>query len=107
MPRGVGCAQNVRLRSANRSNGYNTWNVNSSGNVNNNNAANSWRFAPIVYEVAPAQPAHSAGGCPHRHKEPKPRPFFGEQYPIDAANPFLVCVAVSMRNYFLCKKLHQ
>lgn len=34
----VGCAQNVRLRSANRGNANNTWNVNASGNVNNNNA---------------------------------------------------------------------
>lgn len=41
-------AQNVRLRSANRGNANNTWNVNSSGNVNNNNASNSWRFAPIA-----------------------------------------------------------
>ena len=42
----VGCAQNVRLRSANRGNANNTWNVNASGNVNNNNAVNSNRFAP-------------------------------------------------------------
>lgn len=43
---GVGCAQNIRLRSANRNNANNTWNVNSTGNVNNNNATNSNRFAP-------------------------------------------------------------
>ena len=42
-------AQFVRLRSANRSSGYHAWHVNSSGNVNNNNAANSWRFAPLVF----------------------------------------------------------
>lgn len=38
----------MRLRSANRGNSYNTWNVNTSGNVNNNNAANSNRFSPIA-----------------------------------------------------------
>lgn len=38
--------QNVRLRSANRSNANNVWNVNASGNVNNNNANNAYRFAP-------------------------------------------------------------
>lgn len=43
--------QNVRLRSANRGNACNTWYVNSSGNVNNNNASNANRFAPIVYSV--------------------------------------------------------
>lgn len=40
--------RHVRLRSANRNNAYNTWNVNSSGNVNNNNASNANRPAPIV-----------------------------------------------------------
>ena len=44
--RAVGCSQNVRLRSANRGNSYNTWNVNTSGNVNNNNASNANRFSP-------------------------------------------------------------
>lgn len=41
-------AQNVRLRSANRGNAYNTWNVNVSGNVNNNNANWANACAPIV-----------------------------------------------------------
>ena len=44
--RGVGYAQNVRLRSANRGNANNAWNVNSSGNANNNNATNANRPAP-------------------------------------------------------------
>ncbi len=39
-------AQNVFERSANRSNGYNVAYVNSSGNVNNNNARNGNRCAP-------------------------------------------------------------
>lgn len=46
----MGCrlysAQNVRLRSANRGNANNTWNVNSGGNVNNNNAYWANRCAP-------------------------------------------------------------
>ena len=41
-------AQNVRLRSANRGNAYNTWNVNPSGNVNNNNAIWANACAPLV-----------------------------------------------------------
>lgn len=50
----VGCAQNVRLRSANRGNANHTWNVNSSGNVNNNNASNANRFSPdcVTSEIA-------------------------------------------------------
>ena len=47
----VGCKV-VRLRSANRNNSYNTWNVNPSGNVNNNNARNSFRSAPDCEEIA-------------------------------------------------------
>ena len=43
---GVGCTQNVRLRSANRGNANNTWNVNTAGNANNNNATNANRPAP-------------------------------------------------------------
>ena len=38
--------QNVWTRSANRNNGNNTFIVNSSGNVNNNNAQNANRCAP-------------------------------------------------------------
>lgn len=38
----------MRLRSANRGNAYNTWYVNASGNVNNNNASYANRCAPIV-----------------------------------------------------------
>lgn len=45
--RGVGCnAQNCRLRSANRGNANNVWNVNTSGNANNNNATNANRGCP-------------------------------------------------------------
>ena len=36
----------MRLRSANRGNANNTWNVNSTGYLNNNNAYNSNRCAP-------------------------------------------------------------
>lgn len=38
--------QNVRLRSANRGNANNVWNVNTAGNANNNNATNANRPAP-------------------------------------------------------------
>lgn len=43
--------QFVCLRSANQGNACNTWNVNTSGNVNNNNASNANTFAPIVYQL--------------------------------------------------------
>ena len=39
-------AANVRLRSANRGNSNNAWNVNSSGYLNNNNANNSYAALP-------------------------------------------------------------
>ncbi len=39
-------SQNVRLRSANRGNANNTWNVSASGFINNNNAYNGNRCAP-------------------------------------------------------------
>lgn len=47
----VGYTQNVRLRSANRGNSYNTWYVNAGGNVNNNNAINANRCAPDCVTV--------------------------------------------------------
>lgn len=43
---GAAAEQNVWMRSANRNNGNNTFIVNSSGNVNNNNAQNANRCAP-------------------------------------------------------------
>jgi hypothetical protein len=39
-------AANVRLRSANRSNSNNAWNVNTSGGINNNNASNAYASLP-------------------------------------------------------------
>ena len=50
----VGCmsAVNVWLRSANRGNANNAWNVNSSGNVNNNNARNALRGCPDCFAWA-------------------------------------------------------
>jgi hypothetical protein len=48
------------MRSANRGNSYNTWYVNSSGNVNNNNANNSMRCAPdCVIQLVTRQPCKS------------------------------------------------
>jgi hypothetical protein len=55
----------VRLRSANRGNGYNAWNVNPSGNVNNNNAVNANRCAPDrVIEVSGGN-SLAIGRVPH------------------------------------------
>lgn len=67
----VGCAQNVRLRSANRGNANNTWNVNASGNVNNNNAVNSNRFAPDCADKWTRSRAVGAVSASDRRKEPK------------------------------------
>ena len=52
--------QNVRLRSANRNNAYHTWSVNSSGNVNNNNASYASRPAPLMFIGAAPSDAISA-----------------------------------------------
>ena len=41
--------QYVRLRSASRNNAYYAWIVNSSGSVNNNNASNTYRPAPLMF----------------------------------------------------------
>ena len=50
---GYCAAVNCRLRSANRSNGNNVWNVNTAGYLNNNNNANNaYRCQPdCVYAV--------------------------------------------------------
>ena len=52
----------MRLRSANRGNANNAWNVNSDGNANNNHAFNAYRSSPIVLHRAPWL-LHS-NGCP-------------------------------------------
>lgn len=39
--------QHVRLRSANRTNAYNTWYVFSTGYINGNNASHAYRFSPV------------------------------------------------------------
>lgn len=39
-------AVNLRLRSANRGNSNNVWNVNTGGNLNNNNANNAYASVP-------------------------------------------------------------
>lgn len=73
----------MRLRSANRGNGYNTWNVNAAGGVNNNNAPNSNRFAPDC--VFKTDNSLSIGwvSVKTRHKEPNSQPI-GEQQNADA-----------------------
>ena len=53
---------NVWLRSANRSNANNAWNVNSSGKVNNNNNAyNANRGCPDCLAIRAIRPVHSTG----------------------------------------------
>ena len=49
-------AQNVWERSANRDNGCNVALCNSTGNVDNNNAYNGNRCAPIASPAGPARP---------------------------------------------------
>ena len=56
--------QNVWTRSANRNNGNNTFIVNSSGNVNNNNAQNPKR------RQRAERPRHSRGAARGRCGEP-------------------------------------
>lgn len=56
-----GSSVNLWLRSANRSNGNNTWNVNSNGYLNNNNANNAYRCLPDCERRAASWLAHSAG----------------------------------------------
>ena len=53
---------NVRLRSANRSNTNNVWNVNTAGYLNNNNANNAYRAQPdCATELRAAKPSRSEG----------------------------------------------
>lgn len=63
-PRMQAVTQNVRLRSANRDNACNTWNVNSSGNVNNNNAVNALRCAPDCVVLRTYKLSHRDGVRP-------------------------------------------
>lgn len=59
------------LRSANRSNGNNCWNRNTSGNLNNNNANNTNRCLPDRNAVNATRATHSAAthntGIARRH----------------------------------------
>ena len=71
----LGCrlitAQNVFRRSANLSNANNVWNVNSSGNVNNNNANNGYYCAPDCI-MKKRKNLHIVKGCfEDKCKEPK------------------------------------
>lgn len=60
---GAAAEQNVWTRSANRNNGNNTFIVNTSGNVNNNNAQNALRCAP---DRAGASPTEACGVAAER-----------------------------------------
>lgn len=66
-------AQNCRLRSANRGNSYNDWNVNgSTGAVNNNNAINANRCAPDCYSRCQHHSTRNAEWYQRSRKELKP-----------------------------------
>lgn len=85
MKSGVTAEQNVWMRSANRNNGNNTFIVNSSGNVNNNNAQNGYACAPDRigaswhkgHGIATEPSETDAGSC-------DPEPEWAEQYRGDA-----------------------
>lgn len=57
---GAAAEQNVWTRSANRNNGNNTFIVNTSGNVNNNNAQNALRCAPDRTGESPTEACGAA-----------------------------------------------
>lgn len=59
----MGCRlyQYVRLRSANRGSAYYAWNVNTSGNANNNVAASACRPAPDCENAGPIKPYSKQG----------------------------------------------
>lgn len=79
--------RNVRLRSANRGNGNNAFNVNSSGNVNNWNAINTLRSAPDWTATNPQKPLHSRGRAKTavQGAECHVCPLADEQYQPDVA----------------------
>lgn len=73
---GAAAEQNVWTRSANRNNGNNTFIVNSSGNVNNNNAQNANRCAPDRTGTSPTKACGAAAergetGAGSRDPEPE------------------------------------
>lgn len=51
----------MRLRSANRGNSYNAWYQNAGGYLNNNNALNANRFAPVCVWVTDTKLLHRSG----------------------------------------------
>lgn len=82
---------NVWLRSANRNNANNAWNVNSSGNVNTNNGYNANRSCPDCITLA-LRPACRAGTPEEaRCREPNALPERAKQYRKDAATAKPCC----------------
>lgn len=70
----VGCAQNVRLRSAYRGYANNTWIVNASGYVYLSIAVNGNRFAPDCADKWTRSHAVGVVSANDRRKEPKSMP---------------------------------
>lgn len=79
--------RNVRLRSANRGNGYNAFNVNSSGGVSTWDAVNANRCAPDWTAARPQKPLHSRGRAKTavQGAECHVCPLADEQYQPDVA----------------------
>lgn len=77
----------VRLRSANRGNGNNAFNVNSSGYVYNWNAVYAYRCAPDWTAARPQKPLHSRGRAKTavQGAECHVCPLADEQYQPDVA----------------------
>ena len=79
--------RNVRLRSANRGNGYNAFNVNSSGHAHTWDAINANRCAPDWTAARPQKPLHSRGRAKTavQGAECHVCPLADEQYQPDVA----------------------
>jgi len=79
----------VRLRSANRNNSYNTWNVNTTGNINENNANNANRFAPVCLYCRTKRLLCKGGAPKYIIQRAEIPARVGEQYYGDASNFFI------------------
>lgn len=79
--------RNVRLRSANRGNGNNAFNVRSSGYVTDWSAINAYRCAPDWTAARPQKPLHSRGRAKTavQGAECHVCPLADEQYQPDVA----------------------
>jgi hypothetical protein len=73
-------AQDWFRRSANRTNANNVWYVNTSGNLNTNNARNANRCAPSVHVNADIRLTHSASASQENEHGAECPAFMAKQY---------------------------